>query len=125
VKSLRDSRKDVGLDDIGQQEKTYEAVPNEKNQDCSKKTGMAKQPAHGYETLYARLESNQRSKAQEADEVYVIKVMFCISPFPCESRLQIIRNVLPYNGILPNLLAKESKGFIEFFSQNQDVLNFG
>jgi hypothetical protein len=47
VKSLRDSRKDVGLDDIGQQEKTYEAIPNEKNQDCSKKTGMAKQPAHG------------------------------------------------------------------------------
>jgi hypothetical protein len=86
---------------------------------------MAKQPAHGYETLYARLESNQRSKAQEADEVYVIKVMFCIWPFPCESRLQIIRNVLPYNGILPNLLAKESKGLIEFFSQNQDVLNFG
>jgi hypothetical protein len=83
VESLRDSRKDKRLDDVGQQEKTYEAVTNEKNQNRSKKAGMAKQPAHGFEILYAMLESNQRSKAQEADEVYVIKVMFCISPFPC------------------------------------------
>jgi len=48
------SRKDERLDDIGQQEKAYAAVANEENQGYGEKTGGAKQPAHGYETLMVR-----------------------------------------------------------------------
>ena len=48
------SRKDERLDDIGQQKKACEAVANEGNQGYGEKTGGAKQPAHGYETLMVR-----------------------------------------------------------------------
>ena len=48
------SRKDERLDDVGKHGKSYESVANEENKGYGEKTGGAKQPAHGNETLMVR-----------------------------------------------------------------------